>query len=626
MKLAYRKDIDGLRAVAVLAVVIFHFNKAYLPGGFLGVDIFFVISGFLITSIISTEMTTNQFSFKTFYLRRIKRIIPASLFFIGLALIASYWLLLPHDFDRAIKSAFSAIVFASNFYFARNVDYFASASEENPFLHTWSLSVEEQFYLFWPLLLLFLYRRFSSNKAIFLCLVPLLIISVFIASYWASNGTTQKLAFYWLPSRFNELLIGAMGALVLSKIELNQRQRVLCTWLGVTAITASLILIDESTVFPGVMALPVCIGTLLLIISGHNNSDNKSIVSMCLSNPIATYIGKISFSLYLAHWPVLAFQRYISQQYELNMSATIICLILIWALSHFSWRWIETPLRKKTISFKDAFWRYFSIPSGILLGCCLYLISLHGASSRFGVDAKSFQVAEAFTCNTYLKDDCYIGDQNNILPTLLVGDSHGGHFLSYFDRLGKINHFAIEGRSVDGCAGVFSLKDLTPKMGRLQDCRTLKHYIHDNLRNYQNIIIAERWDARVFSDDEFINELHHFLASLENTQTKVILIAQVPHYACDVNRSAILQQVAPWAKQCGAELDANYLRANKIIADIAQQYSNTSIFSINHLLCKQGCSSYVDGKIAYKDDDHLNIIGAHLLAEKMKRQDLNWLY
>jgi peptidoglycan/LPS O-acetylase OafA/YrhL len=623
VKLSYRSDIDGLRALAVLAVVIYHFNKHWLPGGFLGVDIFFVISGFLITSIIVREIQTQQFSFKSFYLRRIKRIIPASLFFVALTLIVSYLVLLPHDFDRATKSAFASVIFASNFYFARNVDYFASSSEENPFLHTWSLSIEEQFYMFWPVILLVVYRSTRSIKIRPYLLILATIFSFAIATYWAVSPNTQKLAFYMLPARFGELLIGAMGVFILPKLQIEKRHSSICKELGLLLIFSSLGFIDESAIFPGLLALPVCIGTLLLIIGGHR-TDAQSIITKILSCRPAVYVGAISYSLYLAHWPVLAFNRYLSQQYELTIQQGIICLALMWALAHFSWRWVETPFRRQQISFTKAFNLVLAVPSAIILAFCTYIILNKGVPSRFGLDQRSFTVASAELCHTHMRGTCFLGDSKNIKPYLLIGDSHAGHYLSYFDTLGKANNFGFDGRSVDGCAGVFSIVELSPRMARLEDCRELKKFANTHSNDYSHILIAERWDARVLADDNYVNQLDQYLQKMELANVNVILLAQIPKFNCDVNRSSLISGRISWAKKCDTELDIRYQQANDIVQSLATKYANAQFGNLNNLLCKDKCSPFLDGKLAYKDDDHLNMVGAQVLAEKTKFANVDW--
>jgi peptidoglycan/LPS O-acetylase OafA/YrhL len=615
VKLAYRRDIDGLRAVAVLAVVIYHFNKNWLPGGFLGVDMFFVISGFLITSIIFNEINTQQFSFKHFYLRRIKRIIPASLFFVTITISVSYLLFLPTDFDRAAKSAIATLVFASNFYFARNVDYFASASEENPFLHTWSLSVEEQFYLFWPVLLLLIYRSELSFKWKNSFIVILSIASFVIATYWAMEPSTQKWAFYMLPARFGELLIGAVGAVMLTKSNTHQHWGKTCNLLGLGVIVASFVLISETSIFPGVLAIPVCFGTLLMIIGGQLTNKRPSIISLVLSSAPAVYIGAISYSLYLAHWPVLAFQRYISQQYELSFISAILCLLIMWVLAHFSWRCIETPFRTQKLSFTKAFTLIFAVPSALLLAICTFIVVQQGLPSRFDFDYKSFSVAEKSLCHTHISEPCLIGNKDNLKPYLLVGDSHAGHYLSYFDALGQRENFGMEGRSVDGCSGVFTQQILTPKMARLNDCTNIKNYIKQTSDAYSYIIIAERWDTRVLIQNNYLLLLERYLKDMEQNKVQIVLLAQVPKYLCDVNRSAMLEKRVSWAKQCNFELDERYVEANNIIYSLAKKYNNVQFFSLNDILCEDQCSPYLNGQIAYKDDDHLNIIGAQKLAE-----------
>jgi peptidoglycan/LPS O-acetylase OafA/YrhL len=627
VKLIYRDDIDGLRALAVLSVILFHFNKDWLPGGFLGVDIFFVISGFLITSIILNEVQSQNFSFQQFYLRRIKRIIPASLFFISLTLLASYLLFLPGDLDRATKSAMGSLVFAANLYFARNVDYFASSSDENPFLHTWSLSVEEQFYLFWPLLLLFICRSTFSLKSKYLLLLILVAISTVIATYWAAQPSLQKWAFYMLPARFGELLIGAIGALILQQKTPSLPYVKTYTSAGILMIVLSLALIHESSLFPGFLALPVCIGTLLMILGGTQPTTGPTVMGYLLSSRAAVYVGKISFSLYLAHWPVLAFYRYANQEYRLKLSAILICVIIIWALAHFSWRYVETPFRRYQPNFKQAFVWIFALPSAALFALGTVIILNQGLPSRFDLDSRSFSVASKALCHTHLNGHCNIGAASNLKPYLLVGDSHAGHFLSYFDQLGKLQQFSMQGQSVDDCGAVFSEQILNPSMARRADCQKLKNFLQDTSSDFSHIIIAERWDSRVLTSNSYLSQLQKYLEKSSEGKQQIILMAQVPKYACDVNRSAMLRlrHSMLGTKKCDLALDTSYQIANDRVFELTKAYASVHFVNLNPGLCNQGCSPYLDGEIAYKDDDHLNIIGAQKLAEKTASIDLEWL-
>lgn len=460
-----------------------------------------------------------------------------------------------------------------------------------------------------------MYRFVDSTKSRTQFVIVLALLSFLVATYWAFSPATQKLAFYMLPARFGELLIGALGALAVKK-ELPKKATKMLLYIGSILIVSSLIFVNEETLFPGLFAVPVCIGTFLLIISGENLNKQESIITWALSNKVMAYIGKISFSLYLVHWPVLAINRYVTQQYSLSVTHLLMSSIIIWSIAHFSWRWVETPFRRLSFSFTQAFVYILTLPSALLLVFCVYVITGQGLPSRFGLKSESFSVASQSLCHSHLNSPCTLGDDKNLKPVLLIGDSHAGHYLSYFDKLGEVNGFGMEGRSVDGCAATFSARDMSPGMTRISDCKALKSYIEEQSNNFINILIAERWEARVFDQGDYIHELNLFIERMKKANIKVTLLAQVPKYHCDVNRSALVSKIVSWTRRCNESIDSNYKKANSIVEKLALAHPNAQFASINDLICHADCTPFVDGVLAYKDDDHLNIIGAHKLAEK----------
>ncbi|WGV20413.1 acyltransferase [Pseudomonas putida] len=302
--LAYRPDIDGLRAVAVLAVTIFHFNKQWMPGGFIGVDIFFVISGFLITGIIYGK--GDGFSFADFYGRRVRRILPAAIFVTAITLVAGSLLMMPSDVKDLSGSAIAAALSAANVYFWLFLDtsYFAQSSETVPLLHMWSLGVEEQFYLVWPALMI-IAMKLGGKRLLATAAVIIAIASFAVSEYYVTRD--PSFAYYMLPSRAGELLVGALLFLWLDLRRISSAVANAAGIFGVALIAGSLAVLDETGGFPGVRSIVPAVGAALLILGG---SDKSGLLAKALANPVARAIGLRSFSLYLWHWPVLAFYRY----------------------------------------------------------------------------------------------------------------------------------------------------------------------------------------------------------------------------------------------------------------------------------------------------------------------------
>jgi len=351
--LNYRADIDGLRAIAVLSVVFYHLGFEGFSGGFVGVDVFFVISGYLITNLIWQQSLKSSFSFSTFYLRRIRRLFPAILTTLLATLIGATLLMNEADFKRFGAELLFATTSVSNFYFWGEADYFDVAAGAKPLLHTWSLAVEEQFYLIWPALILFVAIRTPSRKALITLIGALFFLSIFIAELLTGKNllfishhlpsifqpdNPQQTLFYLFPFRIFEFCFGAI-LVVFSNHRTNKSIEELTLLIGLFLIAYSILFFDKGAEFPWPSALIPCLGTALCIYSGRAER-----VGTLLSNRPTVYIGLISYSLYLVHWPIIVFfQYYVFRPLSL-MEQTILLTasILIAAASH---RYVEMPFR-----------------------------------------------------------------------------------------------------------------------------------------------------------------------------------------------------------------------------------------------------------------------------------------
>lgn len=344
----YRPDIDGLRAIAVLSVVLFHINPQWLPSGFLGVDIFFVLSGFLITSIIYREMLSKTFSFTEFYNRRIKRILP--LFFVVLitGLLISSYIFLPRDYRGVVDSALSSLIFLANRYFARQGGYFDTTSDEKPFLHLWSLSIEEQFYFIFPLFLLLIMKIPFLRRNILTILGLGILVSLSSAFIDLRGMEILNWDPYYLSHiRAGEMLVGSFLAVYITKYKIQEKKRKSDEYIAILLLSILILClfldnIFVSPLFPGILALVPCLAVAGLIFI--NQEKNK--ISSFLSLKPMMWIGKISYSLYLWHWVVLAIMRYMYQESKLPLEWNLVAIIIMLILSVFTYYFIENPLRK----------------------------------------------------------------------------------------------------------------------------------------------------------------------------------------------------------------------------------------------------------------------------------------
>ena len=348
MIIKYRPEIDGLRALAVLPVILFHAGFNFFSGGFVGVDVFFVISGYLITTIIFIELNNNTFSLTKFYERRARRILPALIFVILVSSIFSFIFLIPSELASYFKSVIATLLFFSNFYFYKTTPYFRSESDLEPLLHTWSLSIEEQFYIVFPIMLLLFHKYFKAY--FFLLFATSFVASFFVCQLLANKDGT--LNFYFTFSRVWEIALGAMCAYINVKKILSYRTQIknLLSALGIILIMFSIFFFNRQTTFPSFYTLVPTIGTSLIILF----ADRDTFVNKILSIKLFVSIGLISYSLYLWHQPLLAFGKIFFDNFSITHKLSLIFLSVL--MSIFSYFFIERKFRDKNkIGFKNFF-------------------------------------------------------------------------------------------------------------------------------------------------------------------------------------------------------------------------------------------------------------------------------
>lgn len=425
-----RADIQGLRAIAVLSVVAYHANKTMLPGGFVGVDIFFVISGFLITSILIRELEHGRMSIAGFYERRIKRLFPALFTMLAAVLLAGAILMAPSDFAELGRTALATIFFVSNFEFYSLSGYFDGAAADKPLLHTWSLAVEEQFYIVYPLLLAFVWKTFRT------WLLPLLVFGAVLAfalSVWGALYH-HAAAFYLTPFRAFELAIGAVTAVGAFRFAPVVRHAL--SLIGLLLIAGSFAVINDATPFPGFAALAPCLGTAFVIAAGI---EGRSIGGALISFPAFTFFGAISYSLYLWHWPALSLGRHAFFG-DLNAFQTAALLAGALLAATLSWKFVEQPVLRGSLSKRMV----FRAGAVAMLGAAIVsgaIVLTNGFPSRFSPEAQQlFAGAEDFNQRRYEchsnEDDPIAYDENCIFgaegvqPIAAVwGDSAGAELV-----------------------------------------------------------------------------------------------------------------------------------------------------------------------------------------------------
>jgi peptidoglycan/LPS O-acetylase OafA/YrhL len=630
---AYRPDIDGLRAIAVLAVIAFHASARIVPGGFIGVDVFFVISGFLISSLIIRGMESGTFSFAGFYLRRIKRILPAYIVVALATLVISSFLLIPNDYIFYTTSLAASWGFAANVFFSMlSWGYFGQRTEEFPLLHTWSLSVEEQFYFAFPILLLFLFRYFRKHVVAALCVLAVVFLAI------SQLKTGQVKSYFLLTSRAHELLIGALTFYLARRHPPASRAMAsVLAIAGMALMLGSLFLINSGTPFPGINSLYPCIGTAMLIYAGC--ADNA--LSPLLKSRPMVFIGLISYSLYLWHWPIFSFLRYrrIEIDFTVGTLAVAAALLLAW----LTWKFIESPIRaNRKITFKSALLRYYALPCAAFMSVGLYSYVTEGAPLRFPEETRqlissySFERDLSRTCSIrpddyrkvtydYLAENCAFGDLNQKQPqVLLMGDSHADHFKPFVNQLAKNaglkSVFHVQG----GCLPIYLPGSGLPAPAVLgvvpPSCEQRNADLLDQAGRYKYVVLAGFWSSEY--DDNFGKRLDTVVDRIVKTGATPILFKDNPSQEEDLSR-CILYKKRGWIaadRNCNIPYGPAAQRQappDSVIDQVKQKYPRTIVVDPKRVMCSdKECATYIANIALYKDANHINAKAAALLADR----------
>lgn len=600
----FRLDIQGLRAIAVLTVLVFHFNSSWLPGGFIGVDVFFVISGFLITSILLYKKSLPDHNLKRtiyqFYTSRIKRIAPAYYVLIILVALTAAILYPQSDLSSLKGSLVSSSIFNSNSFFATFGDYFAPANHEQPLLHTWSLAVEIQFYLLAPLIILFIPKRFLG-----LLLTFLVLVLTIVAEYKIRVLGLNQVTYYSLYARLPEFFIGGLAALYLSNNPpINNR---LVQFLGFIAIVVSAIFQPKLGPFPGFSALIPTIGVGLILITQPLTIYNGSLITRFLSSKTMVWIGSLSYSLYLWHWPVLAFIRYHTDLEYLSIEYAIIFISLTMALSLLSYYWIEEGIRKK-LSNKSA-WLALGLIIGALVGTGLFLKKINNFVTPVAVEYTRYADPNEI-CHSKIIGNCLKGDLRSQKEVLVIGDSHAAMLNHFFDELGREQKFKARIITSSSCVTIPSFDYKRISESHHKNCINQIKEVKKYTKNADEIYIAAYWSSHL-QHSQFKKALQSFLIENGNQDTKIYLIAQVPLLEKNPQR---VFRFSSTNENFTLPIDQSYRKANSELALLAEQnryieyldFESTGFFKE---------APFYKNQLIYLDKHHINEFGAKEYAK-----------
>ncbi len=632
----YRPDIDGLRAVAIIGVLIYHLNADLLSGGFVGVDVFFVISGFLISSIIERDLGMGNFSIARFYDRRIRRIIPALFVLICTVLLASYFYLMPDDMVSASKSVRYVVAAISNIRFLKGAgNYFNESTNNIPFLHTWSLGVEEQFYLIFPILLWLLYSKVRTTRN---RLAPILLLfaASLIASAWVVNVSPMR-AFFILPYRAWELLLGALIALV-KLPSLRERWNNGISILGIGMIIGSMVLFNHQTQFPGPNALIPCVGTGLLLWTGRQQS---TWICRLLSFKPCVFVGLISYSVYLWHWPLIVFTKYL-MLYDGVAQFYIFAASLV--LGYLSWRFVEVPFRNPQFGSRTKVFVGWGISTAVLLMLSSWIVHSAGFPGRFSPEVlhylafkkKPAYVAES-AANLSKPGDAKAFGAAGVVPTIaLWGDSHAIAILPGLEAVAKeqglsFKKFGVEG--VPPIAGVAMKNFKTPHDFLVYSQAVLDLLVADS--SIKMVILHARWSNYLSRKNSaggtsvqfygqsylnqneleqyYANKLRDTVSKLLESGKKVVLIYPIPELEVELPEFFAKQVLAGTPVVSSISCD-NFYQRHRFMLEVLDSISKSE-----HVICIKPHEQMLhnglvmvqaDRQLFYKDNNHLSVAGA----------------
>jgi peptidoglycan/LPS O-acetylase OafA/YrhL len=639
----YRPEIDGLRAIAVLPVILFHAGVDTFSGGYVGVDIFFVISGYLITSILLHELQEKNFSVINFYERRARRILPALFLVLLVCLPFSWMLMTPADLISFSKSVISVIFYASNVFFFRTLDYFSPNADTIPLLHTWSLGIEEQFYILFPVLLLLIWR--VKRDLLPITLIALSITSLTLCLYFSTRFPDFN--FYLLPSRAWELMAGSTCAYFYRPKKAGAYTALpiseALALLGLVLIFVSIVTLDENTPYPGVWTLLPVIGTVLVILHARENS----VVARTLGVKGLVWTGLLSYSAYLWHQPVFSFYRMYTDNSENSGLIAFALILIVFVLSYLSWAFVEKPFRDRKLFNRK---RVFSLT---ILGSLAFLIV-----GSIGILATGFTFRYANSVNELAataeispkRNQCHTSGARFKSPEescsyfeeemkwAMLGDSHGVELAYALSRELEKENIGLKHFTFSSCAPEILFRRTT--VGCASWLSGAIEWLSEN-PNTTNVVLAfyhltyENMDLAIGMDNRDVSEKNRtYYESFETLVTRLRKAGKTVYIVLPIPRleQHIDKYTYPSLSFFGASRDEN-----KMIGIDAKNYFNEANTSRTYLteiarktgsilidpsqsLCDEStCYGMSENKLNYFDQHHLSVHGAEKVADQFSK-------
>lgn len=615
--MAYRPDIDGLRAIAVILVVLFHASPKKYPSGFIGVDIFFVISGYLITSIMLKDLSLNRFTIKEFYIKRVRRIFPSLLIVILSTLSFGLYILREEEIKTLFKHIAAGTFFVSNIVLWGESGYFDLESDYKPLLHLWSLSIEEQFYIFWPLLLSYFFFKKGNLRLV----TGLIILLSFVLNIVLAKSYTSS-TFYFIHTRTWELLLGAFLAIQESQKTSIHTSHV-NSILGFILIILGITQINETTLFPSFAALFPVVGTYLIISAGKDAFLNKWLFSL---RPMV-WVGLISYPLYLWHWPILSFLRIVESGDPLREHKNIAIALSV-ILSILTYKLIEKPIRMNAQSKKMKNLVPALVSLTALLGIFSF-IQIFGLFSPFKpntdglTDSTLFDLPELRNKNcekhfpSYKAEFCLLS-KNQDPSVILIGDSHAHALYDGFKNTLKDESVLMLGENA--CAPFFDtssfperkkdrcINEMNEALKIAMETKSIKKiYLHFRANTYPGHITIPFQKAF----DTTVNKL-------QGTGKEVFYIYQVAEIDFNPKRCANLRKIRFSDKSQDCRISSLIIKEQQSeYRELIKDIKVNKLDPLDIQCDKDWCHAKIDGSVLYRDKNHLSIDGSNYISRKL---------
>jgi len=604
----FRWDIQGLRAIAVLSVVLFHISPEHLPGGYIGVDMFFVISGYLIMGQIWRELGSSSFSFVSFYSRRVKRLFPALMIMIVVSSFFAWVLLLPGEFSDFCQSVISSLIYVSNFWFYTESGYFDSGLQNAPLLHTWSLSVEEQFYIFAPIVLAFCYRKQIK-------ILPVLLGIAFVSLVLSEIllQTDSSFSFYASPSRFWQFLAGGILSIHFSECNLKRVVRESVSIFSILTLLMYMLFVSESD-FPGIKAIFPTLATAAIIYA----CKPQDWTYKALSSPVAKFFGNISYSLYLWHWPVIVFYKLSTGLFSAEHKIIVLGVSVLFG--YISYRLVENPFKNITVKQRSSKPLIFSMVTTCLFVFVAYQLPQQNLKkytkeqvsyeSYLKYPAKEFRNGECFTTTKsnnfkYFNQEKCITASPDKYNIILIGDSHAAHWYA------AINESLVSNASLTQVTSSGCRPFVNPKGEKR--CTDLVSWAYSSLLEkyrFDKIILSAKWQK---GDGK---KLEATINHLKQYTKDIVILGPIVEYDIDLPRL-----LAQSNEESEIMVHSRYKEINRINQELFKSTGSNGAkyVSVLDVVCpsEKSCITVNDGAPIQFDYGHLTYDGAKLLLSKM---------